>query len=51
MSESTIVVTGGYYYPQSQVTEYSGIGGGEVKNKCEMHLNNSLIGASLVDRA
>ena len=33
MSESVIVVTGGYYYPQSQVTEYSGIGGDEVKNQ------------------
>jgi len=30
VSESTIVVTGGYYYPQSQVTEYSGIGGDKV---------------------
>ena len=32
VSESTIVLTGGYYYPQSQVTEYSGIGEGEVWN-------------------
>jgi len=30
VSDSVIVVTGGYYYPQAQVTEYSGIGGSEV---------------------
>ena len=40
MSDSVIVVTGGYYYPQAQVTEYSGIGGSEVQNQ---HLDNSLI--------
>ena len=33
VSESIIVVTGGYYYPQAQVTEYSGIGEDEVKTK------------------
>lgn len=30
VSESTIVVTGGWWYPQAQVTQYSGIGEGEV---------------------
>ena len=40
VSESTIVVTGGYFYPQSQVTEYSGIGGDEVTNQHKMNLDN-----------
>ena len=48
MSESTIVVTGGYFYPQSQVTEYSGIGGDEV-TKHKMHLLDDLIFALVYD--